>query len=212
MKRYSSLAIAFLFSMVLSVAVSGQTAVPANRAAVTPPQTAQPGATKIGWIDTQAFGDEKEGVTRYIAAYKDLSAQMKPRTTELEGIKNKLEILSREIETMTKNTAVPVNQTTLQAKQEEGQRLQREGEFKQKDLEAALQSASARVLGPVSADIGKAIQEFAKQKGYAVVLDIAALANANAILVLDPSMNITKEFIAYYNTRPATTATTAAPR
>jgi len=197
--------------MVLSIAVSGQT-VPAGRATVTPPPTAQPGSTRIGWIDTQAFGDEREGVTKYIAAYKDLSAQMKPRTAELEGIKNKLESIAREIDTMTKNTAVPVNQTTLLAKQEEGQRLQREGEFKQKEYEASLQSASARVLGPVSADIGKAIQEFAKQKGYAVVLDIAALASANAILVLDPAMNITREFIAYYNTRPATTATTTAPR
>jgi Skp family chaperone for outer membrane proteins len=113
---------------------------------------------------------------------------------------------------MQSNPAVPVNQQTAAAKQEEGQRLQREFEFKKKEYDAALEAGSNRVLGPVSADIGRAIQEFAKNKGYSVILDIDKLAQANIILALDQSANITKEFITYYNARPASTATTATPR
>jgi Skp family chaperone for outer membrane proteins len=200
MKRISTLTLSFLFAAVFAVSAFGQAA-------------AQPATmTKIGWIETQAFGDDKAGVTRYMNAIKALDAEMKPMVSELQTIQTRLQSISTEIANMTKNTAVPVNQQTIQAKQEEGQALQRTGEFKKKEYDAALETKSAKVLGPVSADISRAIQEFAKQKGYAVVLDISALANANAILSLDPSANITKEFIAYYNTRPATTATTAVPK
>ena len=196
MKRSSIFALSLLFAAFFAVSAFGQPAQPA----------------KIGWLDTGAFADEKEGVTKYINALKALDTEMKPRVTELTGIQTRLQNIAKEIQTMQNNTAVPVKPEAIQAKQEEGQRLQREGEFKKKEYDAALESASGRVLGPVSADIGKAIQEFAKQKGYAVILDIDKLGQAGAILSLDQSANITKEFIAFYNTRPATTATTATPR
>ena len=65
---------------------------------------------------------------------------------------------------------------------------------------------------PVTSDILKAVQDFAKQKGYVAVLDISMLDQAHAILALDPSADITKEFIVFYNARPNSTATTATPR
>jgi Skp family chaperone for outer membrane proteins len=196
MKRFTTIALSFVFAAVFAVSAFAQT----------------PPVTKIGWLDTGAFADPKEGVTKYNAALGALENEMKPRVTELTTIQGKLKVISDDLQKMQANTAVPINQATVVAKQDEGQRLQREFEFKKKEYDAALEKRSGEVLGPVSADISKAIQEFAKQKGYAVVLDIAALANANAILALDATSNITKEFIAYYNTRPATTATTATPK
>lgn len=199
MKRFTSLTVSFAFIALFAVSALAQGGA----------------ATKIGWIDTQAFaGDEKGlgGVTKYITALKALDTEFKPRVTELQTLDNRIKAISAELETMSKNTAVPVKQETVLAKQEEGQRLQRELEFKQKDAEAALQTRRGAILGPITADIGKAIQDYAKQKGYSVVLDISALANANAILVLDPTADITKDFITFYNARPATTATTATPK
>lgn len=201
MKRFTSLAIGFVFVALFAVSAFAQ--------------GGQPAASKIGWIDTQAFaGDEKGlgGVTKYITALKALDTEFKPRATELQNLDNKIRAIAAELETMQKNTAVPVKQETVLAKQEEGQRLQRELEFKQKDAEAALQTRRAAVLGPITADIGKAMQEYAKQKGYSVVLDIAALANANAMIFLDPAAEITNDFITFYNARPAATATTATPK
>jgi Skp family chaperone for outer membrane proteins len=176
---------------------------------------AQPGAgtPKIGWIDTGAFGDEKEGVTKYINALKALDSEMKPKVTELQGMQTRIQNLAKEIDTLQQtNSAVPVNQATIQSKQEEGQKLQREFEFKKKEYDAAVETRSGAVLGPVSADISKAIQEYAKAKGYAVILDINALAQASAILALDNTANITKDFIAFYNARPATTASATTPK
>lgn len=185
-----------------SVSAFGQVATPAS------------GSGKIGWINTAEFSDDKAGVTKYNNALKALEAEMKPRVTELTTMQNKLRTISEELQKMTSNPAVPVNQQAAQAKQEEGQRIQREMEFKKKEYDAAMAKRGNELLGPIQNDLLKAIGDYAKAKGYAVVLDIAALANdnMNAILALDPTANITKDFITFYNARPATTATTATPR
>ena len=199
MKKISLLAVSFMFAAVFAVSAFGQTP-----------------AGKIGWLDTGAFADPKEGITKYVAALKALDAEMKPGQTELQTITAKLKAISDELEKM-KNAppSVPFNQSAYQAKQDEGQALQRTGEFKQKELEAALQKRSPEVLGPISTDIMKALQDFAKQKGYTVVLDINALGQPNQpspILVLDPDANITKSFVTYYNQRQAPTASTTVPK
>jgi Skp family chaperone for outer membrane proteins len=116
---------------------------------------------------------------------------------------------------MQSNPAVPVNASAVAAKQDEGEKLQRDFEYKQKDAQAAYAKRRAELAGPIFDQIGKALDEYAKQKGYTVIIDISALGQQNApspILLLDPSVNITKDFITYFNSRPATTATTAAPK
>jgi Skp family chaperone for outer membrane proteins len=197
MKKISLLAVSFVFAAVFAVSTFAQ---------------AQPGSGKIGWIDTGAFADDKEGVTKYVSALKALDNELKPAVTELQTIQTRVKTLSDDLARMQSNPAVPVDQKAAQAKADEGQRLQREFEFKKKEYDARVEKRSGEVLGPVSADISKAIQEYSKAKGYTAILDINALAQANVILALDPLANITKEFIAYYNTRPATTATTATPK
>lgn len=201
MKRISTIAVSFLFTAVFAVSAFAQAG-------------AQPGASKIGWLNTAAFADEKEGVTKYINALKALDTEFKPRVTELQTIQTKLQTIADDLAKMQSNPAIPVKQDAVVAKQEEGQRLQREGEFKKKEYDAALERRSGQILGPITNDILRAVQEFAKQKGYSVVLDISALANQNmnAILALDSTADITKEFITFYNARPASTATTATPR
>lgn len=198
MKRISTIAVSFVFAAVFAVSAFAQAG-------------AQPAASKIGWIDTGMFADDKEGVTRYMNALRALDGEMKPRLTELQTIQTRLKTLSDDLAKPVP-AGVPVDQKALQSKQDEGQRLQREFEFKKKEYDASIEKRSGEVLGPVSADISKVIQEFAKQKGYAVILDIDKLGQAGVILALDQTANITKEFIVFYNARTPTTATTAAPR
>ena len=199
MKRITLLAVSFVFAAVFAVSTFAQAG-------------AQPSATKIGWLDTGTFADEKEGVTRYVAGLKALDAEMKPKVIALQTIQAKLKTISDDLAKMQANPNVPVDQKAAQAKQDEGQKLQRDFDHDKKDYDAAVERRSGEVLGPISNDISKAIQDYAKAKGYAVVLDINALAQQNAILALDATANITKDFITYYNARPATTATTVAPK
>lgn len=199
MKRINLLATGLLFVAVFAISGFAQGGAQA--------------ATKIGWINTSMFADDSGGgVTKYLNAIKALETEGKPRVTELDNMRTKLQTISDDIKKMTGNPAVPVNQAAVQGKQEEGQRVQREFDFKKKEYEAWLESRSGQVLGPVSADISKAIQEYAKQKGFSVILDIDKLGQAGIILALDGTSDVTKDFITFYNARPASTATTTAPR
>ncbi len=53
----------------------------------------------------------------------------------------------------------------------------------------------------------KALNEYAKAKGYAVILDGVKLDQAQILLGFDEKYNVTQDFITYYNARPATAAT-----
>ncbi len=200
MKRISLLAVSFVFAVVFVVSAFAQTG-------------GQPGAGKIGWIDTGAFQDEKDGIKRYTNALKALNAEMAPRKKELSDIQTRGNAMAEEFDNLSKSTA-PVDRNVLASKQDDIQKLQREFEFKSKELDAAVQKRGAEVLGPIQTDIFKALQDWAKSKGYTAVLDIAALANdkLNALIVLDPSVDVTKDFVAFYNARQTTTAATATPK
>jgi Skp family chaperone for outer membrane proteins len=163
---------------------------------------------KIGWIDTGMFDDTKDGIKKYVNASSALELEFKPRMSELEGIATRINAIKEELSKMGSNPAIPVKPETVAAKQEEAQRLQREGEFKQKELEAAIQKRKDIVLGPIQQDIGKAINEYAKQKGYSAILDWTKLAQAGVLLSFDETADITKDFITFYNARPASTAST----
>jgi Skp family chaperone for outer membrane proteins len=196
MKKLGLFVSAFAFVMVLGVTAFSQV----------------PVSGKLGWIDTGEFADEKAGIAKYINAYKALATEAKPKETELVGIQTKIQTIAKELQDMQKAApAVPIKQDVFSSKQNEGARLEREFEFKKKEYDAFIQRRGGEILGPVNQDIGKAIGEFGKQKGYAAIFDIEKLAQAGAILHLEPSANVTKEFIAFYNARPAGAATAVTP-
>lgn len=168
-------------------------------------------AGRIGWINTSMFDDDKDGIKKYVNAANAIDLEFKPRVTELQTIASRINTIKDELAKMTANAAVPVNQQTIAAKQEEAGRLQREGEFKQKELEAAVAKRKDVLLGPIMEDIGKAIDEFAKTKGYSVILDPSKLFQAGVLLSFDPTADVTKEFIAFYNAKPNTATTGTTP-
>ncbi|KXK01369.1 MAG: outer membrane protein [Acidobacteria bacterium OLB17] len=171
-------------------------------------QTPQAGG-KIAFVDSQAFASDK-GITKYINALKALDTEFAPKTKELTDIQTRLNQLAEDIKKMTSNPAVPVKPADIQAKRDEGERLARELDFKKKEAEATAQRRSEIVLGPIMQDIGRALQTYATSKGYTLVFDYDKIGQG--ILAYDPKADITAEFIAYYNTRPATAATAAAPK
>ena len=147
---------------------------------------------------------------------------MKPLSDELKGLQTQLQGLQTDIENLQKQatTNPAANQQALakqiQDKTDQGQSLQRTFEFKQKDAQARLAKRQGEVLGPIQQAIGNSLRDYAKAKGFTVVLDIAVMAGdqqtPSSILYLDPSADVTKDFIAYFNkTGGAATATTTKP-
>src|SRR6266852_5596746 len=110
------------------------TPTPAPRPAATPAATNAPVPdSKIALIDTSMFGDEKNGIFRYVDAAKSVQAEFKPRTDELQNLQNRLNTLANEIQTLSK-APVP-DQKTIQTKQRQGESLQLELQTKKERLD-----------------------------------------------------------------------------
>jgi Skp family chaperone for outer membrane proteins len=204
MKRFTLVAISLLFAGLLSVSASAQGAAPAQ---TTP---------RIAVIDTGAF-DAKDGIKKYITAMDALEKEFAPLNTEIQTMVTKYQNLGAEIKKIqdaaTANPAVPIDKTGAQAKIDEYQALEVNIKRKQEDGKARFDRRRGEVLGPIMQDIGKAMDEYAKQKGYALMLDIGKMYDAGILLSMDASkIDVTKDFVIFYNARPAGTATTAAPK
>ncbi|MDQ3041209.1 MAG: OmpH family outer membrane protein [Acidobacteriota bacterium] len=198
MKTFRSIVAVFAFAAIFAVSAFAQ-------AAASP---------KIGIVNTGAF-DTKEGINKYVNAMNTLETQMKPELTVLQTMGNRLQALKTELEGLQNQLndpklppAVDKNklQTTAQTKYEEYQKIGLEFEYKQKDYKASLERKEATVMSPVRQDIGNALQEFAKKNGYMMILDASKLDQNGLLLAFDAKFDVTKEFITFFNTRPATTA------
>jgi len=112
-----------------------------------------------------------------------------------------------------KNSTVPAGD--LDAKATAIQDLETSIKRKQEDAKAKYERRQEVVVGPIYADIGKALNDYAKTKGFSVILDGAKLEQAGVLLGFDDKYDITKDFITFYNARPgsatASTAGTTAP-
>lgn len=210
MKRVGLLALGLMFTAVFAASASAQPgAVPAAVA-----------AGKVVWLDSGAFADDKEGISKYVQAQKALETEMAPKTAELKTLQTQMQTLQDDIEKLQKTPAgVPAAnvQRQIQEKTDQGQGLQRQFEFKQKDAQAYYSKRAAEVLSPISQQIMKSLSDYAKAKGFTVILDIAVMAgdgqSPGSLLYLDPSADITKDFISYFNKGAgAATATTTKPQ
>lgn len=171
---------------------------------------------KIGLVNTAVFADEKAGITRVRTALTSLDTEFKPATDELRTMGTRLTALGTEINNLQKTAgaggAVPVNTSALEAKIDEYKKLETAGKRKEEDLKAAYERRYQVVVGPITNEILRAMNEFAKQKGYAMILDGAKLMDSGLLMGYDEKYDVTKEFVTFYNARPATTASAAAPK
>lgn len=171
-----------------------------------PAQASGPVPTsKIAFVNTQVFADDKQGINRYVNAQKGLEREFQPRFTELQTLAKRIQTLADEI-SKTENVAAPAE---IQRKREEGEKLQRELKFKKEDAEAAYKKRAEEVLGPISSDIGNALIAFAKSRGITMTLDISRMVEA--VVTVDPTMDVTAAFIAEYNSKNPATASVTGP-
>ncbi len=200
MKRFSFIAVCFIFTAIFAVSAFGQVA-----------------GGKIGLVNVNAFADDKAGIGKFRNALAALDLEFKTLNEDLKKDSARLQTLATEIQSQQKlandpNNKVPINTQALQTKIEEAQTLEVQIKRKQEDGKARYERRYPQVVGPVFGDIIKALNEYAKKNGYAVILDGAKLEQAEILLGFDDKYDVTSDFIVFYNARPATTATTATPK
>jgi Skp family chaperone for outer membrane proteins len=201
MRTFRFIAVNFIFAAVFAVSAFAQAT-----------------DTKIGLVNTFAFEDPKAGITKLVAASSSLDAEFKQPATELETMYKRIQALQGEIKIIQDQLAdpkYPGDKTKLQAsgqaKADEYEKLGRDFKFKQEDLKARLERRRQAVVGPVYQDVMKALQEYAVKNGYALILDGAKLEEQQILMAFMPKYDVTKDFIIFYNARPATTASVAKP-
>lgn len=164
-----------------------------------PPQeagaTSAPGATKPGGLPDPIFLVlDKQAVIRFSKAGQDIARQMQPfvqKTQEsLSGQRAALERQAAQLQADTSISAADREKrvAALDAKQ---QALQAEAQRRQQQLTDAI----SRANGELSKAMAEIVPAIVKQRGANIVLDRAALPQA------DPAMDITPEVIKQLDAR-----------
>lgn len=163
--------------------------------------------TKLAFIDSGAFTDEKAGITKYVNVYKQLAIEFKAATDEIKGISTRLGVLSKEAREMQEKlngppaAGVDINalRASFDQKVDEGQRLETDLKRKQEDFKAKYEKRESTLALPIMREIGAAIEVYRKAKGYDLILDAAKIGES--ILGYDRSLDITDAFIADFNSK-----------
>lgn len=194
MKRFSVITVSLLVVAFLTVSAKAQTG-------------------GVGLIAWDAFGDPTKGIKKYVAALNALDVEFKPVNDELKAMATKYDASAKELQgfkdLIDANKPVPIPMTEVQKKADALAQLERDIKKKQEDAKANYNSRSNVVLGPITDEILKAMGEYATTKGFSVILDGAQLERSGLLLAFAPKSNVTEDFIAWFNARPATPAAPA---
>ena len=219
MKKYRFLpALTFIGAIAVSPIVAQQKAAPAATkpapqatAPVTPAaSTAAVPESKIALINSELWADEKQGIVRLVAAMKRVDNEFQPRRTELQSLQQKMAQLNDEItKQQSAGASSVVDPKSVQTKSEQLDQMKKEAQRKQEDAQASYQKRMQEVLAPLYDDIGKALDVFGKSRGITLMLDISKIGPA--ILMASDATDVTRAFIADFNSKFPATASAAAP-
>ena len=161
--------------------------------------------SKVALIDSSAFADEKQGILKFVSAIKRVNAEFQPRQTELQNLQAQIEKATTDLQ-----KAAPVQDAKVtQQQQEKIALMDKDYKRKGEDAQAAFNKRLEEVLSPIYEDIGKALDTFAKTRGITLILDITKI---QGIVSAADAMDITRAFIAEYNSKNPATASLTPPK
>jgi Skp family chaperone for outer membrane proteins len=164
--------------------------------------------TKVAVIFSEAFQDPKQGIARFTATLNKLNGEFVDRQKKLDDMAARIKALPDEIANMQRQAAsgTPIAPQTIQAKIDQLDQLKKQAQRETEDAQAAYEKRRQELFGPLQDEVGKALDLFAKARGITIVLDGSQV---QGILYAAEGLDITKAFIADYNSKnPATAAVT----
>jgi outer membrane protein len=204
--------------MVLAIATSvsaqqPQPRPPAAQATPTPaataPSTVPLPTSKMAVIYTDTFLDQKNGIAKFNSVLTKLNGEFQKLKDEINGMQTRAQTLEGEITKLRDAPAgTPIDQRSLQAKIDQLEQLKKDTQRKAEDAQVAYNRRRQELFTPLQDEIGKALEAFAKSRGINVILDGAQIP----LLYAADSIDITRAFIADFNSKnPVTAATTTPP-
>jgi Skp family chaperone for outer membrane proteins len=162
-----------------------------------PAATKQIPASRIAWLDSRSFADEETGIKRLVRCLKELEIEFSGTESELNLLNEKLRTIVGELQRL--QAGGEANAQAMQDKRAEGMRIQQELQAKQQQAQIAIGQAQQEKQAPIMNDIAKALEAYAKERDIGVLLDAAKLGDA--ILFGNPTLDISDDFIAYFNAK-----------
>jgi outer membrane protein len=205
MKIDRLIAAVVLMTTIAVISISAQTrpAAPATGPATAPQTNVAVPDSKMAMIYSEAFLDPKQGIARFSALLTTLNREFEPRQRELDQLNQRIAAVTKEISD-TQSVADP---KTIQQKQESLEQMKREYQRKGEDAQAAYAKRRQEIFGPLQEDIGKALEAFAKARGITVIVDGSQVP----VLYAADSIDITRAFIADFNSKNPATASVTQP-
>jgi outer membrane protein len=204
MKIVRLIAAVALLTTVAIVSVSAQQPKPgANAPAAAPQSTTVVPDSKMALIYSEAFADPKSGIARFATLLNTLNREFQPRQTELSTLEQKIQQLTKEIN----DTQAVADPKALQQKREQLEQFQTDYKRKGEDAQAAYNRRRQEIFSPLQEDIGKALEAFAKARGITVIVDGSQVP----VVYAADSIDITKAFIADFNSKNPATASVTQP-
>jgi outer membrane protein len=206
-----------LVVMAFAISVSAQQQRPAGAAAQPAPTPTAPAPTatvalpmsKMAVIYTDLFLDQKAGIGRFNTVVNKLNGEFSKLKDELTQLQNRAQALETEINKLREAPeGTPIDQKSLQAKIDQLEQLKKDIQRKGEDAQASYNRRRQELFSPLQDEIGKALEAFAKARGINVIID----ATQVPLLFADEKIDITRAFIADFNSKnPVTAASTTTP-
>ena len=185
------------------------TPTPAATTPAAPAANVQLPMSKMAVIYTDLFLDQKTGIAKFNSVVTKLNGEFQKPKDELTQMQNRATALETEINKLREAPeGAPVDQRSLQAKIDQLDQLKKDIQRKAEDAQGAYNRRRAELFNPLQDEIGKALEAFAKARGINVIIDAAQVP----LLYAADSIDITRAFIADFNSKnPVTAATTTTP-
>lgn len=197
--------------MVLAAAATVSAQQPARPTAQPTPTPAAPTAavlpmSKMAVIYTDMFLDQQTGIAKFNSVLNKLNGEFQKVKDEITQMQQRGQTLETEITKLRDAPAgTPIDQRSLQTKIDQLEQLKKDTQRKAEDAQAAYTRRRQELFTPLQDEVGKALEAFAKARGINVIIDGAQVP----LLYAADSIDITRAFIADFNSKnPATAAIT----
>jgi Skp family chaperone for outer membrane proteins len=209
----------YLLSLVIVVALAISVSAQQQRPAGTPAQPAPTPAaapatvnlpvSKMAVINSDFFLDQKTGIAKFNSAITRLNGEFQKVKDEITAMQNRASALETEINKLRDAPeGTPIDQKSLQAKIDQLEQLKKDIQRRSEDAQASYNRRRTEIFTPLQDEIGKALEAFAKARGINVIIDAAQVP----LLFADEKIDITRAFIADFNSKnPVTAASTTTP-
>jgi len=183
---------------------------PKQTPAVTPPTgVAQLPTSKMAVIYTDAFLDPKTGIAKFNILLTKLNAEFAGPKDELTKMQQRAQALQDEITKLQQAPAgTPIDQRTVNAKADQLEQMKKDIQRKGEDAQTAYNRRRQEIFAPLQDEIGKFLEVFAKARGINAIIDGTQVP----LLYAADSIDITRSFIAEFNSKNPATAVATPPQ